>query len=57
MPQLNTVQGVDTAGTSSGGIGLLETYLKTGQQFRHYCFLIEGETGLYTFTRVDYYSQ
>lgn len=26
-PQLNTVQGVDTAGTSAGGIVLLETFL------------------------------
>ncbi|KAI1260331.1 polysaccharide lyase family 4 protein [Xylariaceae sp. FL1019] len=50
-------EGVDSSGTSWGGIVMSEVYPPTGQLFESYWFLRDGETGLHTFSRLAYYNE
>ncbi|KAJ5666578.1 Glycoside hydrolase-type carbohydrate-binding [Penicillium macrosclerotiorum] len=56
-PSMKIVQGVDSTGTTYGGMILTDTYTPTGQQFQQYWFLRDGETGLHMFSRLSYYNQ
>ncbi|KAI1083402.1 polysaccharide lyase family 4 protein [Whalleya microplaca] len=57
QPTYELYSGVDSSGTSYGGIKMSDTYTATGQTLEQYWFLRDGETGLHAFSRLAYYNE
>ncbi|PKS08728.1 hypothetical protein jhhlp_004781 [Lomentospora prolificans] len=53
-PTYKLFSGTDSSGTAYGGIMMSDIYASTGQVLQQYWFLRDGETGLHTFSRVQY---
>ncbi|KAH7040580.1 rhamnogalacturonate lyase [Microdochium trichocladiopsis] len=51
------IEGVDSTGTSYGGIIMGDTFAATNQSLYQYIFLREGETGLHMFSRLTYFNE
>ncbi|KXJ85533.1 rhamnogalacturonate lyase [Microdochium bolleyi] len=56
-PSYELFSGVDSTGTSYGGIKMSDTYIPTGQVLEQYWFLRDGETGLHSFSRIAYHNE
>ncbi|KAI2624141.1 polysaccharide lyase family 4 protein [Hypoxylon sp. NC1633] len=57
QPTYELYSGIDSTGTSYGGIKMSDTYTATGQILEQYWFLRDGETGLHVFSRIAYYNE
>ncbi|KAI2626197.1 polysaccharide lyase family 4 protein [Xylaria nigripes] len=57
QPEFELYSGTDSTGTSYGGIRVSDTYTLTGQILEQFWFLRDGETGLHTFSRLNYHNE
>lgn len=56
-PYYTLYQGTDSLGKKYAGVQMGEVYPPTGQRLEQYWFLREGETGLHTFSRLQYLNE